>query len=188
MNGAHFPRLNQRTQRAVLQDPNPPPPQTYLDHPHIIAHMGVVEKTPNSPEALYRRVLNSILKELFPTSEGFDVTQEETNVNTKPDSTIFQISSRPGGSLYAYEFCLVESKKHAQSWTATEDQLANHTFNSDNDSKQVYGIVHIGMEIKIYRSDRGTLTPLNQKMHLRRDVHTITQWAQHLKQNPLPFV
>src|ERR1035437_2124755 len=70
-------RMNQRTGRRRLDDPNPPVPQTYLENRFFETHIRRVERIPDSQDPLYRRVMNAMLRPLFPTSEGYDVNQEE---------------------------------------------------------------------------------------------------------------
>ena len=45
----------------MLRDPNASP-QTYLNIQSVIAHLNAVERTPDSPEPLYRRPMIIILK------------------------------------------------------------------------------------------------------------------------------
>lgn len=129
-----------------------------------------------------------ILRWLFPDNQGFDVVQEDGKGNTIADFDVFKICCRPGGSSYQYDFCLVESKKASEPWGSTEDHCRDHCFNTDNESKQVYAIVHIGLEIAFYRYNRGDFSRMSGRLHVRNDVQVIIQWANYMKSNPLPFV
>ncbi|TVY59709.1 hypothetical protein LSUE1_G009511, partial [Lachnellula suecica] len=149
-------RRNQRTGRAVLLDPNPPPPRNYLEVTNVATHLRLVERVPDSPEALYRRPMMGILRFLFPDSQGFDVLQEEVvPIDGKPDFVIFKISCRPGGSTYAYEFCIVESKRMGKPWGSTEDQCREYCTNHADPNYAAYAIVHIGLEIRFYKYSGG---------------------------------
>jgi hypothetical protein len=131
--------------------------------------------------------MGPILRWLFPEREGFDVVQEEDRAS-RPDFVIFKICCRPGGSNYAYDFCIVESKPAGRPWGSTEDQCANECDSGENDAARLYAIVHIGLEVGFYKYELGTVTQWSQRMHLRQDVHAVTRWAHTLKANPLPFV
>ena len=183
-------RRNERTGRITLIDPDPPPPRNYLDLNNVKAHMKTIEETPESPEFIYRRAMAAIIKSVFKDSEGFEVVQEETRgppgATSLPDFVVLKIIARRSGSLYVYDYCLVESKKLGEPWGATEGHLSIHCQDVDNELKKVYGIVHVGMHIQVYQADQGALTELSGRMHLRNDVSDITAWLQYIKNNPLP--
>lgn len=153
--------------------------------------MKTVEETPKSPEYLYRRVMTAIIKSVFKESEGFDVTQEETRgvsgASSIPDIIVLKIIARVGGSMYPFDYCMIESKALGESWGGTEGQLSLHCQGTDNPSEQVYGIVHVGMHIQVYTADQGALTAVSDRMHLRNNVTDVTNWLQNIKHNPLRF-
>jgi hypothetical protein len=150
--------------------------------------MLLVERVPDSPEALYRRPMLGILRWLFPDRMGFDVVQEDLAGKGRPDYTILKISGRPGGTDYTYTYCIVESKPAGAPWDSTEDQCHNYCSESDNESSQLYGIVHVGLETRFFKYIQGVFTPLTERLHLRRDVQDITDAAAFMKRNPLPFL
>ncbi|KAF2803694.1 uncharacterized protein BDZ99DRAFT_160354 [Mytilinidion resinicola] len=124
-------RRNARTGRIRRTNPNPPAPRTYLDTPNVQTHLQLVERSPESHEFLYRRAFLAILKHFFVEAEGFDVVQEEslgetTVGETQADMSVLKILARPGGSMYAYDYCLVESKRADRSWPLTRDHLSRH--------------------------------------------------------------
>ena len=62
----------------------------------------------------------AIFIHFFQEDEGFEVLQEESHRETdqtesRADVAVLEITSRPGGSIYAYEYCPVESKKAGRS-------------------------------------------------------------------------
>ncbi|KAI0508243.1 hypothetical protein F5B22DRAFT_650097 [Xylaria bambusicola] len=146
---------NDRTGRAVLMDPNPPPPQSYLDNDNVKAGLELLTRVPDSKEHLYRRSMGSILRFMFPEREGFDVVQETEGDNSRPDFSTLKVSQRPGGTLYQYDFMLTESKKMGQPWGATEDQLQDHLAGNGNESKNCYGRIQIGLLAQFYKYEGG---------------------------------
>jgi hypothetical protein len=66
-------RRNNRTGRFTLLDPNPPPPQNYLDLRTVQTHLQLVERTPESAEYLYRRVMVAVLRHFFKEEDDFEV-------------------------------------------------------------------------------------------------------------------
>ncbi|KAL5315382.1 hypothetical protein ACEPPN_016249 [Leptodophora sp. 'Broadleaf-Isolate-01'] len=142
---------NQRTGRARLSDPNPPPPQTYLDNPHVRAWLTVVQRYPESIEPLYRRVLSEILQQLFTRQDGFTLVQEDSSGNLRPDFSVFRLLCRPGGSDYEFELLFAEVKTIGAAWGSTEEHLESVCENNDNDSKNVYAMIQVGLKVKFYK-------------------------------------
>ncbi|KAF1843366.1 uncharacterized protein K460DRAFT_407722 [Cucurbitaria berberidis CBS 394.84] len=168
-------------------------PHTYLDKVNVQTHLQLVERLPDSHEYLYRRVMVAILRCFFLEEKGFDVLQEESRgevdqAESMADMAVLQLLSRPGGSTYAYDYCLVESKKADKSWTETQDHLSRLCGGTQNDSGKVYGIVHIGLYIQFFRADSGGLTALSGGLHVRNDVNAITVMFENIKRNPLPIL
>lgn len=135
----------------------------------------------------------AILKHFFLEDERFDVFQEDSRgesdeFESRADMAVLKITSSPGGSHYAYDYCLVESKRANQSWTVAQDHLSRHCGGTENDSAQVYEIVHIGLYLQFFTADRGILTALSGGLHIRNDVNTITSMFEEMKNCPLPFL
>ncbi|KAF1959987.1 hypothetical protein CC80DRAFT_490013 [Byssothecium circinans] len=179
---------NSRTGRAVLINPNPPPPQTYLDDINIKAGLDLLYRLPDSPEHIYRRPTGDILRFIFPSSEGYSVVQETVSVNTQPDFCLFKVCQKPGGTLYQYEFMLVESKKAKVAWGATEDHLRDHLEGNGNDSKNCYGMVQIGLDVQFYKYEDREFSKVGGQMHLINDVNHVMAWGRYIKDHPMPFV
>jgi hypothetical protein len=142
---------------------------------------------------MYRRTMMEVLRHFFLDSAGFHVYQEESRgelyqAESKADMAVLKVLSRPGGSFYTYDFLMVESKRADQSWPATEIQLSRHCGGTDNPSGQVYGIVHVGLYMQFFKADRGVLTPLSARLHIRNNVNDITAWFGHVIRTPLPMV
>jgi hypothetical protein len=70
---------------------------------------------------------------------------------------VLKITSRPGGIMYAYDYCLVESKKTGKSWNETQIHLSRHCGGTENQPGQVYGVIHIGLNIQFFTANRGYL-------------------------------
>ena len=92
--------------------------------------------------------------------EGFDVLQEESRGETVPgesraDMAVLKITARPGQSMYAYDYCLVENKTAGRSWLETKDHLGRHCRGTDNPSRQVYSIIHVGLHVQFFTANKG---------------------------------
>lgn len=182
-------RRNDRTQRVRRTHPTPPAPRTYLDLDTTKAHLQLVERIPESHESLYRKVIMAILRYFFDESEDFDVFQESRGVTSenesKADIAVLKILCPPGGNAYAYDYCLVKSKRAGESWAETEDQLSRRCGGTFNDPKQVYGIMQVGLEIQFFKANAGVLINISNCMHVRNDVAHITTMIGYLKRHPL---
>jgi hypothetical protein len=135
----------------------------------------------------------AVLKHFFLEDDGFDVLQEECRgeldqTESRADVAVLKITSRPGGSMYAYDYSLIESKKADKSWTDTHDHLSRHCGGTENQSGKVYGIIHIGLHVQLFTADHGILTPLSGVLHLRRDVGLLTSHFTAMKNRPLSFL
>ncbi|KAH6665407.1 hypothetical protein B0J14DRAFT_606071 [Halenospora varia] len=179
---------NQRTRRARLDDPNPPPPQTYLEDPRVQARLSVVQRHPDSAEYLYRRVMSEILQWLFTRQEGFTVVQEDSAGDLRPDFSVLKLLCRPGGSNYEYEFLLAESKKLGEPWGSTEDHLETACENNDNDTKNVYAMIQIGLVVQFYKFESRRFQKLGGTMDLVNQVQAVIQCANYMKSNPMPVI
>ncbi|KAE9382183.1 hypothetical protein N431DRAFT_476834 [Stipitochalara longipes BDJ] len=179
---------NQRTGRARLDDPNPPPPATYLNNHHVAARISALESNPRSPEHLYRRMINGILQSIFTPEEGFSVMQEDSTANLQPDFTVLKLIARPGGSAYEYDYLIGETKAPGESWTTFEQHLQSACAPNVNDTKNIYGMLHIGFAIQFYKHENFQFQRIGDRMHLVDDVHNVIAWGEHIKANPMPFV
>jgi hypothetical protein len=58
----------------------------------------------------------AVLRHFFTEDEGFDVLQEESRgemdqTELRADMAVLKITARPGERMYAYDYCLAESKR-----------------------------------------------------------------------------
>ncbi|KAH8665131.1 hypothetical protein BGZ60DRAFT_410814 [Tricladium varicosporioides] len=178
---------NQRTGRARLTNPNPPPPTTYLADPHVAARISVLQRTPHSPEPLYRRMMCGILQWIFTSDEGFSVMQEDM-ATLHLDFTVLRLLARPGGSTYEYDFLLGETKIPRESWSINTNHLHTVCASNDNDTKNVYGMLQVGFEVQFFKHENYQFEAIGGRMHLVNDVHNVISWARYMKENPMPFV
>lgn len=154
----------------------------------MAAHLQTVERNPGSNEATYRRATTGILRWLFKEEDGFDVVQEDNRGSSVPDHVVFKIECRAGGSFYAYDFLMVECKRAGESWASATEQCLRHCENTHNESRQVYGMVQVGMDIQFCVWRNRNLTTLSRVLQLRDDVDEIIEWANYLKAHPLPVI
>lgn len=180
-------RINQRTGRVLLDDPKPPPPESYLDMPIIKLGLDKLAAVPELPENLYQRPIGAILNWTFPVLEGFSAARGGWNSLTIPDFTFTKVEQVPKGRAKNWEVLLVESKALGHPWGSAYDQLVNAWEVNTNDSKNVYGMIHIGMDIKFYKFESGQVQELTGKLHLINDAKEITDRLVWIKQNPLSF-
>jgi hypothetical protein len=78
------------------------------------------------------------------------VIQEAAAGDPRADFSVLKLLRRPGGSGYEYEFLCAESKKVGEAWGATEDHLHSVCENNDNETKNVYAMVQIGLMVQFY--------------------------------------
>jgi hypothetical protein len=181
-------RNNQRTSRARLDEPNPAPPLTYLDDPHVKARISIVQRHPESLEPLYRRVLSEILQWLFTRQEGYTLVQEDSSGNLRPDFSVFKLLCRPGGSDYEYEFLFAESKKLGEAWKSHEEHLESVCENNDNETKNVYAVLQVGLGVHFYKYENYAFESLSDELDLVTQVHDVMSWALHIKSRPMPVI
>nr|POE72075.1 hypothetical protein CFP56_11951 [Quercus suber] len=182
---------NARTGRIKTINFDTSQPRTFLEDHGVLVSLRLVERSPESGEHLYRRVMSEVLRYFFTKREGFLLFQEEvrgerSSGGTIADMVVFKILARPGGSMYTYDYCMVESKRAGRSWREAEDHLSRHCENTDNTSKQVYALLQIGLLVKFYSANHGVLTALSGRLHLRDHVDEVTAMFTSLKRDPLP--
>lgn len=151
-------------------------------------HLKVLERIPDSPENLYRIRMTGILRFLFPESQRFDVNLAKTRGSEQPHIVVFKFSNRPGGSTHAYEFCYVESKKLGQSRESVEYRCRECCADDGQFDYETYAIVHVGFEMRFYKYRRRKLLPLSERLPVRGDVKNVIEWAEYMKNYPLPFL
>lgn len=169
-------------------DPNPPPARLYTEDRIVATHLRTLERHPDSSEALHRRATTGMLRFLFRSEDGYDVVQEDSRVSSTPDHTVFKVECRARGSAYVYDFMMVECKRANENWEAAVEHLTRHCENAQNESRQVYGMVQVGMDIQFFHWANTTLTAVSDVCHLRNNAERVTQWAEYLKANPWAFI
>ncbi|KAF2476819.1 uncharacterized protein BDR25DRAFT_338963 [Lindgomyces ingoldianus] len=167
---AYMCMRNNRTGRITRNDPNPAPLATYLDVPLMKAAVRDIQVAPEAHESIYRRAIVEILWFCFPDRDSWGIYQEESRGEldqneSKPDMAVLKLVARPGGSLYTYDYCLVESKKKGGSWSAAVEQLGRHCAGTEVESKQVYAITQVGEEMEFYKAKDSELIRMADRLH-----------------------
>lgn len=135
----------------------------------------------------------AVLAHFFTETEHFYVSLDRMQGvpvldESRADIMVFQFLGPPGGSMYEYEYCLVESKRADRSWPETLEHLRRHCRSTDSQSGQIYGIIHVGLHVQSFSSDIGVLTALTECLHLRDDVDQVTAAMQEMKRDPVPIL
>jgi len=125
---------------------------------------------------------------MFPSREGFSVVQETVSANTEPDFCLFKILQRPDERLYEYEFMLVECKRQGEPWDTTQNHFQDHLEGNNNESKNCYGMVQIGLVVQFYKYENHNLSTVGGQMHLINNANDVVAWGRRIKDNPMPFV
>jgi hypothetical protein len=171
-----------------LDDPDPAPPATYLDIATVKSSLSIVQRTPGSPESLYRRVMLAILNYVFPSHDHYFVTRENLADRLHPNFTVHRILSRPGGGVHQFDFLLGETKVPGETWATLEEHLHTVCQNSNNETNNVYGMLQIGLEVQFYKHGGGVFQRISNRLHLVNDVNDVNHWLAFVKANPLPLV
>ena len=145
----------------------------------------MLKRVPESRENLWRRPMVGILQIHFPRSEAYSVVQETEGETTMPDFTVLKVYCRAGGTLYNYDFLVVESKSKNHTIGSSEPQCFEHLANNNNDSKNVYGLLQCGFVMQFYMHQDFQITRLGGPLHLVDDVSTIEWRLRWMKDNPL---
>ncbi|KAL9118532.1 MAG: hypothetical protein Q9187_004923 [Circinaria calcarea] len=179
---------NSRTGRAVLINPIPPAAPTYLDDLGIQANIILLQRVPESKEHMYRRLMGGILQVLFLRSEGYSVVQETNAETIRPDFTTLKVFCRPARTLHLYEFLIVESKSSEFSFEETEPQCEDHLKNCSNESKNTYGMIQCGLQIRFYKHENYVFQSISPTLHLVDDARGVMDMIQYLKDHPMSFI
>lgn len=111
--------------------------------------------------------------------------QEDMASDLKPAFSIHKLLCRPDGSDYEFEFMFAESKVPGEPWESTEEHLQSACAEVDNESKNVYGMIQIGLKVKFYKHENFVFTHLSPVMDLVTEVRDVTAWANYIKSHPL---
>lgn len=133
-----------------------------------------------------------ILRFCFPDRDGWAIYQEESRGEldqgeSRSDTAVLKLVARSGGSLYSYDYCLVESKKKGESWPAAVEQLERHCAGTEVESKQVYGIVQVGEEMEFYKVKDGELIRMTNRLHFVGQVEEVMNMCKYLRMYLLPL-
>jgi hypothetical protein len=110
-----------------------------------------------------------------------------TQTNSRADMAVLKLIARPGGSLYSYDYCLVESKRKGESWPAAVRHLRRHCAGTEAPAEEVYGIVQVGEEMEFYKAKNGELTKISDRLHFVDQVADVMNMCKYLKVHPLPL-
>ena len=169
----------------MLIDPNPPLTNTYLDDLGVKTGLVTIQRVPESHEHVYRIPMTGILQLAFPRSEGFSVVAETESETTKPDMIVFKIWARPSGTLYNYDYMVVECKNSYHTITETEPQLYEAVANTTNEVKNVYGLIQCGLHLQFYKYENSQSQKLGGAMHIVNDARDVQQMLEYVKTHPL---
>lgn len=172
----------------MLLDPNPPPPQSYLDLPVIQACFNMLVAAPEPGEREFRRPISGILDWIFTVAEYFQVTQRVRLEDVIPDFTVLKLLRPPMGKYRKFEVMVVETRPAGKPWGPTYDQMIEHFEANSNDSKNVYGMIHIGMEVRFYKYEFGQVHDLSGRLHLLDQAKDVTGWLVWIKEHPLQYI
>jgi hypothetical protein len=98
----------------VLIDPDPPPPQIFLDDLNVQAGINALVRVPESDEHMYRRPMMGILRFMFPPRDGYEVIQEVEGDISRSDFAVLKVLQRPGVVLTSTRSCML-SASHKRS-------------------------------------------------------------------------
>ena len=167
-------------------DPNPRPPETYLDLPVTKAYFNMLLIAPKPEPRDFRRPITCILHWIFPASEYHHVPQRDRVEDAVPDFTVFQWLGPLMGEPRKFEVMVVE-RGVGKSWEERYEQLVRHFETNSNESKNVYGMIHTGMEVQLYKYELGQVHGLSEKLRLMSQAKEITGWLVRIKKQPLPY-
>ncbi|RFU35283.1 hypothetical protein B7463_g1032, partial [Scytalidium lignicola] len=181
---------NQRTGRARLNDPYPPPPRTYLDDRLLKAHLSLVQKTPDSPEHLYHRVLNSLLHILFTSKSGYWVIRESLTPSFRSRFIVLQLFPLldDDGVFHEHMFLLTECRRLGEPWELVEQHLENVCRNNDGHTKNFFAMIQIGLQVRFYRYENRTFEKISDVLDLVGDAMAVMERANYIKTHPVPVV
>lgn len=117
--------------------------------------------TPGSYEADVRSFWHNVLREYFPSSEGYIVKDEAPNNYGRSDITVYEHRRTPGGTLIRHCFLIVQCKRVSFEtrdavWAEAEEQLeeylaSTHKYTQSVNRTPVYGAVAVGPMIMFYK-------------------------------------
>jgi hypothetical protein len=155
---------------------------TYLNQPTIVASMSAIEADPNGPESIYHCLLVAILDYFFCQQKGpgditrYHVVQKASSLEPGRQETAIQ--------CYQFDalgtWCLSEVRTANGSWADAKRDLS---LDGQNTPGVLYGIVLVGMYLQFFVVDYGHLIQLTEKLHIKDDVETVTDWLMYIRNN-----
>lgn len=127
----------------------------------------------------------TMLNWMFPLTEHFANTPKIkiTAAANIPDITVEFLGP---DDIEDYPILFVGHRGMGTSWGLTYDQMTGH-FRASS-CGNVYGMIHIGMEVKFYKYEDGQAHDLSEKLHLVDRAKEVTAWWVWIKENRLPHV
>ena len=115
--------------------------------------------TGDSYEADVRSFWHNVLREYFPSSEGYAVKDEAPNQYGISDIVVYEHRRTPGGRLFWHCFLIVQCKRVSfetqdAKWREAEDQLEEYLASTHKRTKAytpVYETVAVGRKISFYK-------------------------------------
>lgn len=117
--------------------------------------------TGDSYEADVRSFWHNVLREYFPSSEGYVVKDEAPNNYGISDIVVYEHRRTPGGRLFRHCFLIVQCKRVSFEtqdavWAEAEDQLEQYLASTHKRTRPanrtpVYGAVAVGRKIGFYK-------------------------------------
>lgn len=83
--------------------------------------------------------------------EGFDVQQGDARGVGAGlhilNHVVFKLESRPGSSVYMYDFLMADFKNI---WEVCTDHLSRNCESTGNESREVYALGQVGLDVQFY--------------------------------------
>lgn len=160
-----------------------------MDVMAVKAFIAPLQKAPESPEHIYLRPMFGILSWAFPPSDGYVVVRgSDRDGDPYHDSSIITVMKTlcsPGGDPQLYGFLAVKSQGPKQDWETAVGELRSHLARHGNESKNIYGMVQIGLEVGFYKYEEANLVSLVEQLHLVKDAKDVVTWFNYVEANPL---
>jgi hypothetical protein len=131
--------------------------------------------------------MSGILQLSFPRAEGFDVGAKTEGQTSRPDVIVFKVWRTTRGSMYSFDYLIVECKSSDYDFDDAEPQLREAMEQPDNVEYNVYGLLQCGLRLQFYKYENHQFQRLGQPMHIVNDVHRVQQQFQYIKDHPLPL-
>ncbi|KAH6679208.1 hypothetical protein B0J14DRAFT_293308 [Halenospora varia] len=149
-------------------------------------HGGALQRPLFGGEAFHRQLQSDVLRFIFKKENGFSITRDVMGNELRPSSSVLKRRQGPDGRMYEFEYLLTEIKAPGKPWQAWRDDLHCVCRSCGNESKNVYALLQIGLEMEFYKHDDGVFSQLGSRMNLIHDAVDITNWCTYIINHPLP--